>query len=96
LKGASAAWAPPRPAANPYVAEMERAAWDAGWKWASQNPNRRANRAPRFAHPLRRAADATFSASLKRAAAVGATGVTVYALSRALRRWLHRTKPDES
>ena len=43
-----------------------------------------------------RAADGTFSASLKRAAAVGATGVTVYALSKALRRWLHRTKPDES
>jgi len=75
---------------------MERAAWDAGWKWASQNPNRRANRAPRFAHPLRRAADATLAASLKRAAAVGATGVTVYALSRALRRWLHRATPDGS
>jgi len=96
LKGASAAWAPRRPAANPYAADMERAAWDAGWKWASQNPNRRANREPRLAHPLRRAADATFSASLKRAAAVGATGVTVYALSKALRRWLHRTKPGAS
>ena len=96
MKGASAAWASSRPAVNPCVAEMERAAWAAGWKWASQNPNRRAGRAPRFAHPLRRATDATFSASLKRAAAVGATGVTVYALSKALRRWLHRTKPDES
>jgi hypothetical protein len=96
LKGASAAWAPLLPAPNPYTAEMERAAWDAGWKWASQNPNRRAGRAPRFAHPLRRATDRTFSASLKRAAAVGATGVTVYALSKALRRWLPRTKPDES
>ena len=33
------------------------------------------------------------TASLKRAAAVGATGVTLYAISKALRRW---SRPRES
>lgn len=87
LEGANAAWAPHRPVTNPHAAGMEQAAWDAGWKWASQNPNRRANRAPRFAHPLRRASDSTFTTSLKRAAAVGATGITLYALTKAFSRW---------
>ncbi len=87
LKGANAAWANTKPLSNPFETERERAAWQAGRKWAEQNPNRRADRAPRFAHPLRRATDATLSASLKRAATVGATGVTVYALSKLLRRW---------
>jgi hypothetical protein len=96
LEGANAGWAPRLSATNPRAAQMERAAWDAGWKWASQNPNRRANRAPRFAHPRRRATDATLSASLKRAAAVGATGVTLYAISKALRRWSRRARSDAS
>lgn len=73
---------------------MERAAWDAGWKWAEQNPDRRSNRAPRFAHPRRRAMDSTLTASLKRAAAVGATGVTLYAISKALRRWSRSPRRD--
>jgi len=87
LKGAHAAWGSHRPVANPYHTEMERAAWQAGWKWAELNPDRRSNRAPRFAHPRRRAMDSSLTASLKRAAAVGATGVTLYAISKALRRW---------
>jgi hypothetical protein len=86
VKGANAAWAH-QPATNPHQAGMERAAWDAGWKWADQNPDRRTNRAPRFAHPRRRARDTTVTASLKRAAAVSATGVTLYAISKVLRRW---------
>jgi hypothetical protein len=99
LAGANAAWTPRRRAttpANPHVAGMERAAWDAGWKWASVNPNRRTNRGPRFAHPRRRATDATLSASLKRAAAVGATSVTVYAISKTLRRWSRRERAEET
>ena len=94
LKGTNAAWSPRRPARNPYKDEMERAAWDAGWKWADQNPDRRTNRAPRFAHPRRRATDLTLAASFRRAAAVGATGVTLYAISKALRHWSRSAPPD--
>jgi hypothetical protein len=93
VRGANAAWGPHRPVANPYHTEMERAAWQAGWKWAELNPDRRTNRVPRFAHPRRRAMDSSMTASLKRAAAVGATGVTLYAISKALRRW---SRPRES
>jgi hypothetical protein len=94
LDGANTAWAPDRPATNPHPDGMARAAWDAGWKWAEQHPDRRANRAPRFAHPLRRATDSTLSASVRRAAAVGATGLTLYAISKVLQRWPRRARSD--
>ena len=93
LAGATAAWARREPS-NPYTVGHERAAWDAGWKWASQNPDRRMNRPPRLAHPQRRAGDSTLSASIKRAAAFGATGLTIYMMSRALRRWSRAVKAD--
>jgi hypothetical protein len=87
LEGANAAWQQ-HGDRNPHTDGMEKAAWDAGWKWAGLNPNRRANGEPRFAHPHRRAEDSTLRTSVKRAAAVGATGVTLYAVSRAVRRWM--------
>jgi len=88
LEGANAAWASQPSLRNPYHDRMEQAAWDAGWKWARQNPDRRDNRMPLLAHPHRRAGDSALRSSVKRAAAVGATGVTLYAVSRAVRRWL--------
>jgi hypothetical protein len=90
LEGATASWSadavtPILP--NPHSAGLEHAAWEAGCKWARENPDRRRSEALRLAHPHRRASDAKLTISLKRAAALGATGVALYAASRALRRW---------
>jgi hypothetical protein len=67
---------------NPYGSEMQRAAWHAGAKWARENPDRRTNRPPRFAHSQRRASDAQLPAVLKRAVAVSVTSLTLYAISK--------------
>jgi hypothetical protein len=83
LEGANAAWAPDRAYTNPYTQSVERSAWDAGWRWALRNPDRRDQHNERLAHPHRRATDT----ALKRVAAVGATGVTIYAITRLIRRW---------
>ena len=85
LRGADAVWHQQK-GANPYVSEMQRAAWDAGAKWARENPDRRTNRAPRFAHPRRRAGDSKLPAMLKRAVGVSAATLTLYAMSKAFRR----------
>ena len=84
LRGADTVWYQ-KGRTNPYDSEMQRAAWDAGAKWARENPNRRTNRAPRFAHPWRRAGDSKLPAMLKRAVAVSATSLTLYAISKAFR-----------
>jgi hypothetical protein len=84
LRGANAAWQHRNQATNPYDSEMQRAAWNAGAKWAEENPNRRTNSAGRFAHPQRRASDAKLPYMLKRAVAVSATTLTLYAISRTL------------
>jgi hypothetical protein len=77
---------------NPYAQGAERAAWDAGWRWAARNPDRRDHHNNnRLAHPHRRAGDSVFGPSLKRAAAVGATGVTIFAISRVIRRLSRRS-----
>ena len=86
-EGADAAWTSPRSVTNPYDKGLERTAWDAGWNWGQQNPDRRGREAERLAHPLRRATDSTLPRTLKRAAAVGATGVTLYAITKVVRRW---------
>jgi hypothetical protein len=88
-EGANAAWAPQRAYNNPYPTGAQRSAWDAGWRWAGRNPDRRNNEAVRMAHPLRRSTDTALTPSLKRAAALGATGVTLYAISKMMRRWLN-------
>jgi hypothetical protein len=90
LAGATAAWSGEATPSNPHNAQragLEHAAWQAGFKWARENPDRRHNEDLRLAHPHRRASDARLATSLKRAAALGATGVALYAASRALRRW---------
>jgi hypothetical protein len=87
LRGATAVWQRQDTATNPYETGIQRSAWDAGAKWARENPDRRTKRAPRFAHPRRRADDSKLPATLKRAAAVGATGLTLYAITKTLQRW---------
>jgi len=87
LAGATVAWTPGSTRVNPHPTGLERAAWDAGFKWAKENPDRRGNGVVRLAHPHRRASDSKLTSSLKGAAALGATGVALYAVSRALRHW---------
>ena len=60
-----------------------------GWRWAGRNPDRRNKEAVRMAHPLRRSTDTALTPTMKRAAALGATGVTLYAISKVMRRWLN-------
>lgn len=86
-EGAAAAWASPGNPANPYATGLQRTAWAAGWNWGEQNPDRRRSTSERLAHPLRRATDSTLPRTLRRAAAVGATGVTLYAMTRVVRRF---------
>src|SRR5919107_3955790 len=92
LRGANAVWKQQKQSPNPYDSEMERAAWHAGAKWARENPDRRTNREPRFAHSRRRASDAKLPAVLKRAVAVSATSLTLYAISKTV--WRARRTPE--
>lgn len=94
LEGAQTAWQLRSSASNPYAKGMERSAWNAGWAWAQEHPDRRDGTASRLAHPWRRAADRTVQGSLKRAAAIGATGLTVLAISTAVRRWRKNQRPE--
>jgi hypothetical protein len=95
LRGANAMWQGQNKATNPYDSEVQRAAWNAGAKWAEENPNRRTNSAGRFAHPQRRASDAKIPTMVKRAVAVSATTLTLYAISRTLWR-TKETREDPS
>ena len=95
LRGANAVWQQQNKATNPFDSEMQRAAWQAGAKWARENPNRRTNGTSRFAHPQRRASDAKLPTVLKRAVAVSATTLTLYAISKTLWR-MKRTSDDET
>jgi ribosome modulation factor len=85
LKGAHGGWHAEPSNANPYTTGQERSAWEAGWRWAQQNPDRRKNGAPRLAHRHRRALDSP--APLTRALQLSAMGVTVFWISRAIHRW---------
>lgn len=92
MNGAQAAWRAMPSGANPHPTGQERSAWDAGWRWAQQNPDRRTNGTPRLAHRHRRANDST--APLTRALQLGAMGVTVFWVSRALHRWVRGTQRE--
>jgi hypothetical protein len=87
-------WQQQNKATNPFDSEVQRAAWQAGAKWARENPNRRTNGMSRFAHPRRRASDATLPTVLKRAVAVSATTLTLYAISKTL--WRTKRTPDDT
>jgi len=93
LGGANAIWQHQNKT-NPYDSEMQRAAWNAGAKWARENPDRRTSRAGRFAHSQRRASDATLRSVVKRAVAVSATTLTLYAISRTL--WRAKGTPEDA
>ena len=82
--GARSAWEAQPAEANPHAAGPQRSAWDAGWCWAQHNPDRRKG-TPRLAHRQRRANDST--PHLTRALQLGAMGVTVFWVTRALHRW---------
>jgi hypothetical protein len=84
VKGARAYWAGALHSAQPYASPPGNIAWDAGWHWAEQNPDRRKEAVPRLAHRRRRATDPM--PHLARAVQVGAVGLTLYGLSRSLRR----------
>ena len=93
LNGAKARWKALSSDANPHATGQERLAWDAGWRWAEQNPDRRSHQVSRVAHRRRRASDST--PHLTRALGVSAVGVTVFLISRALHRW-GRRPPHQS
>jgi hypothetical protein len=88
LRGANTRWTRKSSGTNPFAPGMEHSAWQAGWEWARQNPDRRVNQTVRMAHRRRRATDATLQPSVKGAVGLGVAGVTVYAISRAVRRWM--------
>jgi hypothetical protein len=94
VEGAKARWSPDASTANPYAAGMERSAWEAGWEWAGRNPDRRRNVTPRLAHRRQRATDSPVATSVKRAMGLGAAGVAVYAIAKAVRRLTRSQRPD--
>lgn len=85
MKGAHAAWEAKPSNANPHAEGQARSAWDAGWLWAQQHADRRHQDSSRLAHRHRRANDST--PHLTRALQLGAVGVTVFWVSRAVHRW---------
>jgi hypothetical protein len=91
--GARAQWKAVSSDANPHATGQERLAWDAGWRWAEQNPDRRNQRVPRLAHRRRRASDST--PHITRTLGLGAIGLTVFLISQALTRWGRRA-PHQS
>jgi ribosome modulation factor len=92
-QGAQARWGDHSSASNPYTSGHERSAWEAGWRWATRNPDRRTVGIPRLAHPRRRASDS--QPHLRRAIKLSVAGLTVFGLSKLLQRWIS-TPPDGS
>jgi hypothetical protein len=87
--GARARWRAASSAANPFASGPTRSAWDAGWRWAGQHPDRRKETVPRLAHRRRRMNDSP--PRLKHAFRLGAAGLAVFAISKALRRRVRET-----
>jgi hypothetical protein len=81
LSGAAACWAKNSPL-NPHPQDPARAAWQAGWHWASGHPDRRTQHHLRLAHPNRRATDSERRVPFRRAVKIGAVGVGLFAASR--------------
>jgi hypothetical protein len=80
ITGAQAKWAGTSAVRNPHQAGSRRAAaWEAGWRWAEQHPDRRHNSVARFAHPHRRSTDN--SGHLVRRATAGAAGLSALTLA---------------
>jgi hypothetical protein len=77
LSGADAWWATPS-SINPNSEDPARAAWQAGWDWAKDHPDRRKAHAVRLAHRNRRATDP--ARRVPRALKISAAGVGFFAL----------------
>ena len=92
IEGAEARWHAKPVNDNTHATDRERAAWEAGWRWADQNPDRRNHDTSRLAHPHRRANDST--KRFTRALQVGAAGVTVFWISRTLHRLVRGTRRE--
>ena len=87
IAGANARWSNGT-VKNPYQADPARAAWNAGNRWANDNPDRRTNSHMRLAHPLRRSSDRL--PKIVRAAEIGALGLGALAAAR----WAWRRRRD--
>lgn len=80
VRGAKARWAGTPTDKNPYDARTTRGvAWFAGWRWADRQPDRRAARPIRLAHPHRRNTDVV--SRLIRHAPTEAVGLSMVALA---------------
>ena len=90
LSGADAAWAT-NPATNPHANDPARAAWQAGWDWAKDHPDRRTREHLRLAHSNRRATD---PGRIPRAVKIGVFGLGLLATSRWIWRTLRRRTPN--
>jgi hypothetical protein len=90
LSGADAAWAT-HPATNPHANDPARAAWQAGWDWAKDHPDRRTRDHLRLAHSNRRATD---PGRIPRAVKIGVLGLGLLAASRWMWRTLRRRTPN--
>jgi hypothetical protein len=93
LSGVDASWAT-KPAINPHADDPARAAWQAGWDWAKDHPDRRTTHQLRLAHSNRRATDP--GRGIPRAVKVGVFGFGLLAASRWVWRTLRRPKPNDT
>jgi ribosome modulation factor len=85
-QGAQARWNDQSSTSNPHQTGHERSAWEAGWRWATRNPDRRSQEIQRLAHPGRRAGDAP--PHLRRAIKLSVAGLTLLGISRLVHRWV--------
>jgi hypothetical protein len=91
LSGADASWAT-KSAINPHAHDPARAAWQAGWDWAKDHPDRRTRHHVRLAHSSRRATDS--GRRIPRAVKLGVFGFGLLATSRWMWRLLRLRKPN--
>ena len=90
IAGAEARWSKTQ-ANNPFTGDPSRAAWNAGHRWAADNPDRRTTIPIRLAHPLRRSTDTM--PRVVRAVEIGAIGLGVLAAARWA--WRRRSQRDD-
>jgi hypothetical protein len=91
LSGADASWATEL-AINPHADDPARAAWQAGWDWAKDHPDRRTRDQLRLAHSSRRATDP--GRRIPHAVKIGVFGFGLLAASQWVWRTLRRPKPN--
>jgi hypothetical protein len=90
--GAQARWSEQSAGSNPYSSGHERSAWEAGWRWAARNPDRRSREQMLLAHPLRRAGDTP--PHIRRAIKLSVAGLTLLGISKLVHRWVTTPRRD--